>query len=81
MVPIEGVVDKLNDEIWCAVLSFFLSFSGGYFLNLSQAYTSCNPDVEKHELEIASFTVSFCIGLGTTIGCLLSYAMPMHEYY
>lgn len=80
MIAIENAVKKLNDEIWCSILTFFLSFSGGYFLNLSQAYTSCNPNLQKYEYEIASFTVSFSIGIGTMIGCLLSYAMPLHDY-
>ncbi|OHT13521.1 hypothetical protein TRFO_16282 [Tritrichomonas foetus] len=78
-ISIENVVEKLADEIWIMVLSFFLPFSGGYFLNLSQAYTSSNPKLEKGEQEIASFTVSFCIGIGTFIGCLISYAMPVRE--
>lgn len=81
IIAIENVVEKLNDEIWCSILSFFLSFSGGYFLNLSQAYASCNESLQKYEYEIASFAVSFAIGIGTTIGCLLSNAMPVHEYY
>lgn len=77
IIAIENVVPKLNDEIWICICSFFLSFSGGYFLNLSQAYTSVNPTLEKCELEIASFTISFCIGVGTSLGCVLSYAMPV----
>ena len=80
IIAVEDIVNKLNDEIWCSILTFFLSFSGGYFLNLSQAYTSCNPNLQTYEYEIASFAVSFAIGIGTTIGCLLSYAMPVHEF-
>lgn len=80
IIAIENVVKKLNDEIWISILSFFLVFSGGYFLNLSQVYTSGNESLQKHEYEIASFSLSFCIGLGTLIGCVLSYTMPVHDY-
>lgn len=80
-ISIENIVSALADEIWICVLTFFLPFSGGYFLNLSQAYTCTNEKLEPTEQEIASFTVSFFIGIGTTVGCLISYAMPIHDYY
>ena len=76
-LPIENVIEVLNDEIWVAILSFLLSFSGGYFLNLSQIYTSLNSKIEKNELEISAFTLSFCIGFGTSVGNIISYAMPI----
>lgn len=71
IIAIENVVKKLNDEIWSSILSFFLAFSGGYFLNLSQVYTSSNESLQKHEYEIASFSLSFCIGLENSIGCVI----------
>lgn len=64
------------DEIWIYILSFFLSFSGGYFITISVQYTTSNPKLEMNEMEIAAFTVTFFTGVGVTIGCLISFAMP-----
>lgn len=76
MISIEGLVIK--DEIYIMVLSGILSFTGGYYMTCSMGYAAIHPQLEKDEYEIATYTASFGPGLGGTLGCLFSFAMPLH---
>lgn len=75
MISIEGVA--IVDEIYIMVLSALLPFTGGYFITCAMGYTAINPKLEKDELEIATYTVGFGTSFGCTLGCLLSFAMPV----